>query len=192
MARSVKRQILEAAIEMFGLRGFHGVRTRDIARLAHVPTASIYNNFSDKQQLYQQALGAVIMRSTQELSHVLVSLAFDERQGEGSFQQLITNAIARWSESLPQSAARLLQQAQLQDPGDDKPRLPLRTMTDIVARTLEREWDGRSMPKDFNPKVAAEILVNALFQIKVTSGQKTAAQQIPVALQQWLLGFSPS
>src|SRR5262245_25066207 len=47
-----REQILRAAAECFGTRGFHGTTTRDIAAAVGITEAALYRHFSGKQAIY--------------------------------------------------------------------------------------------------------------------------------------------
>lgn len=51
-----RERLLEAAIDLFGRRGYDGVSTREIAALAKVNLAGIAYNFGGKQGLYRAAV----------------------------------------------------------------------------------------------------------------------------------------
>lgn len=52
----VRRLILEAARELFALRGYPGTTTRQIAALADVAEPLIFNNFGSKEALFAEAV----------------------------------------------------------------------------------------------------------------------------------------
>ena len=45
------RRILEAGLELFSSRGYHGTSIRDVAELAGVKSASLYSHFSAKEDI---------------------------------------------------------------------------------------------------------------------------------------------
>lgn len=55
-ARETRRDIIEAALELFAEKGYYGVSLRDIARAVGVQQATIYHHFASKEALF----GAVI------------------------------------------------------------------------------------------------------------------------------------
>lgn len=58
-----RRSILDAALEVFAVKGFVAARVEDIARAAHVAKGTIYLHFTDKEDIFcalvQEELGAV-------------------------------------------------------------------------------------------------------------------------------------
>ena len=54
--------ILEAALEFFVERGFHGTTVRDIAQRAHVNLAAGHYHFGSKETLYLEVLRAQFAR----------------------------------------------------------------------------------------------------------------------------------
>jgi TetR/AcrR family transcriptional regulator len=55
------RQILDAALEVFGERGLAGARLDDIARRAGVSKGTIYLYFPNKEELFREVVRAVII-----------------------------------------------------------------------------------------------------------------------------------
>jgi AcrR family transcriptional regulator len=49
-------RIREAAFKLFIKHGYHGTSMRQIAESAHLTPASIYNHYSNKEQIFQQVL----------------------------------------------------------------------------------------------------------------------------------------
>lgn len=49
-----RAQLLDAAEEVFGRRGFHGTTLKEIAELAEFSVGSVYSFFSSKEDLFQQ------------------------------------------------------------------------------------------------------------------------------------------
>jgi AcrR family transcriptional regulator len=53
-----RRQILRAASECFGTRGFHGTTTRDVAATVGITEAALYRYFDSKEAMYTAILDA--------------------------------------------------------------------------------------------------------------------------------------
>ncbi len=51
-----RAQILQAALELFSNRGYHGTSMRDIARAAGVSTGNVYHQFPDKETIFNALL----------------------------------------------------------------------------------------------------------------------------------------
>ncbi len=60
--RSVQSRILDAAAELFSNLGYHGVSTKEIARLAEVNESSIFRYYPNKRSLFLAALDAEFAR----------------------------------------------------------------------------------------------------------------------------------
>jgi AcrR family transcriptional regulator len=171
--RRVEPEILKAAIHLFGLYGFRGVTTRDIAREAKVVEGSVYGWFKSKEYLYIQAVNEVLGNINQEFGQFVVTVFGDT--GEVA-QERINQAVLAWFSSLEQPGARLLMQIIM---GDDKlnktARKPLDQMINIVAKALASQ---KRQSKSFDPQGAALCLVRALFQTRLTESKATAQDEI--------------
>ena len=67
---SVRGQLIEAAVEMFHVRGFNGCSVQDIVETAGVPKGSFYNHFKSKE-----ALGVEVVRAYTRLVAAYVAEA---------------------------------------------------------------------------------------------------------------------
>lgn len=61
-----RTRLLEAGIIVFGMYGFHGASTSDIARLAEVPQPHVYQHFSSKSALFLSCVEVAVARLTTE------------------------------------------------------------------------------------------------------------------------------
>jgi len=64
-AEERRRQIVEAAVELFSRKGFRGTRTREIAEAAGISEAMIFKHFATKRELYSAIIEA--KSATEEL-----------------------------------------------------------------------------------------------------------------------------
>jgi len=65
-----RRQIVEAAIDLFSRKGFRGTTTRKIAEAAGISEAMIFKHFATKQELY-----SAIIEAKSETEELLASAA---------------------------------------------------------------------------------------------------------------------
>ena len=76
-ATVVQTAILEAAEELFGKHGLPGTRVRDIADMAGVNVATLYNYYKNKNALYE----AVLDRGIQPIIKTMRKFSFDSQNG---------------------------------------------------------------------------------------------------------------
>ncbi|HJT18271.1 MAG TPA: TetR/AcrR family transcriptional regulator [Thermoanaerobaculia bacterium] len=55
-AEQSRRQVLDAALELFSHRGYRATTVRDIADEAGVSTGNVYHHFEDKEQIFRTLL----------------------------------------------------------------------------------------------------------------------------------------
>jgi TetR/AcrR family transcriptional regulator, cholesterol catabolism regulator len=79
--RHTKRQILQAAEELFLARGYKGVSMKDIAEVVQVKPAALYYHFPDgKEELFVAMLRQVLEETTEQALQALASTTdFRER-----------------------------------------------------------------------------------------------------------------
>ena len=186
MRRKVQPDILQAAIKLFGLYSFNGVTTRDLAKEAEVVEGAIYMWFKNKENLYLQAVSAVITQTNEQFTKFVMKVF---GASEDPDPARISEAMRAWYASMPRPAARLLLQVLISDDKRNKlAREPLDQIINVLAKTLERQ---KKSNRKFNPQAAARMLVRALFWGKVIDG-KAADHDMNEILQQWLLALAPS
>ncbi|WP_084727636.1 TetR/AcrR family transcriptional regulator [Rhodococcoides yunnanense] len=71
-ASSTKTVIVDAAVENFQSRGYHGTSIRDIARGADMTPASIYHHFASKQQILQHIMEQVLKQAISDTNSALM------------------------------------------------------------------------------------------------------------------------
>lgn len=69
--RSMRENILAAAIELFAEYGYHAAPLRDIARIAGIQAASIYHHYPNKQSLLIEIMETYMQRLNTALEHIL-------------------------------------------------------------------------------------------------------------------------
>ena len=69
--RNTREEILGLSVPLFATAGFDGVSMRDIAAAVGVTPAALYHHFSDKEQLYLDAVGYAFEEKAEPLKTVL-------------------------------------------------------------------------------------------------------------------------
>jgi len=64
------RQIIDAALEVFGERGLSGARLDDIARRAGVSKGTIYLYFPNKEELFREVVRAVVVNRVRQAAEM--------------------------------------------------------------------------------------------------------------------------
>ncbi len=76
--RSMRENILAAAVQLFAEYGYHAAPLRDIARIAGIQAASIYHHYPNKQALLIEIMETSMQRLNMALEHILIQ--YDEPQ----------------------------------------------------------------------------------------------------------------
>ena len=67
MSSDSRTRILEAAIQVFAQKGPHGARMEDIGAEAKINKAMVYYYYSNKENLFQQAINLIINKTYSEI-----------------------------------------------------------------------------------------------------------------------------
>lgn len=84
-----REKILEAAIQVFGRKGFAGTTTRELARAARVSEATIFRFFPDKAALYRAIIGRFIETAGDPFPHAAATDGDDRAVLAGLAENLI-------------------------------------------------------------------------------------------------------
>jgi len=68
-----KEKILEAAKEIFAVKGFHPASMDEIAEAAGVAKGTLYNYFKDKEDLYAEVLLSIIIETNDMVKRAMAS-----------------------------------------------------------------------------------------------------------------------
>jgi AcrR family transcriptional regulator len=85
-----KRRILDAAMELFSLYGYHGTTAKAIAAKAKVATGSFYRYFKDKKAAFM----AVCLHMEEELGGSIFEFGRKMRQEEHTEQEILKALIS--------------------------------------------------------------------------------------------------
>ncbi len=186
MRRKVEPIILQAAIKLFGQYSFNGVTLRDLTKEARVQEPAIYFWFESKENLYMQAVNAVVAQASDQFTKFVMKLFVGS--GETTPPR-IAEAVSEWYSSIPEVNARLLHQVLASDQKRDKiAREPFEKVVETVAKALgQQKKTGRRV----DPQSAAMVLVRSLLWGKIYARQ-TAEQDKDKILQFWLQSVVPA
>src|SRR2546425_4182355 len=81
-----RRQLLDAALEVFAARGFYGTSMDELAETAGVTKPVFYKHFGSKRSLYLELLEDVGRRLIDEITKVTASASGPRQQVEVGFE----------------------------------------------------------------------------------------------------------
>lgn len=150
-----RRQIIQAAMDVFSKSGFSGATTRKIARRAGISEATIYSHFKDKAALYS----AIIDEKMQESEPLYYPLdAMRKKDDARVFETIVSNFMHRYSEDT--TFLRLLLFSALE--GHELAGMfvggPVRRFFEFLAEYVRERIDEGAF-QAVNPEIAARCLV---------------------------------
>lgn len=78
--RSMRENILAAAVQLFAEYGYHAAPLRDIARIAGIQAASIYHHYPNKQSLLVEIMETHMRRLNSSLEHIVQTYQAPEQR----------------------------------------------------------------------------------------------------------------
>ena len=155
-----REHILEAAGKLFGMLGYNGVSTREIASAAEVNEVTVYRHFPRKRDLYlavmESELGRVSLRGD---LLARVAQARDAREVLCCTYDLVSRAVAKEPRLL---RLVLFGSLELKPDSDELLRRHLGELVEVVTRYLQPWVDSNSLRCS-----SAKSLVLALIAIIV-------------------------
>ena len=151
-AQQRRDQIIDAAIALFGARGYNGTTTRALADAAGVSEATIFKHFPTKDALHSEAFSSRVIDTQDELIAELRALAA-ERKDEALLKRVVS-AIIEGLE-IHRDMQRMLLFAWLEQSVEENTRLsdrllefPLFPFLEqwILARQTEGEFVDDALP----------------------------------------------
>lgn len=107
-ARDTRREILDAALDLFAARGFYGTSTRDIARRVGVRESALYHHFASKAAILHallEELGPGRANMVENLDVVELARALGVEQ---TFKNLIHMLLTEWANPREMKLMRLM------------------------------------------------------------------------------------
>ncbi|MFO8056233.1 MAG: TetR/AcrR family transcriptional regulator [bacterium] len=176
---SRRREILEAAANVFARKGYHGAAMSEIAKSAEFSTGSLYNFFKNKEELYFTLLKDKIEALESELEEVYNSDADMEKilesyikkimsffQKEGDFFRIF----AEQRTSFESSA-----KGHFQDVITEKHEVYLSRMVDLMSRGIDE-----GLLKPYSPaELAMSLLglIHAFLFVSINSPEGAEPQE---------------
>lgn len=157
-----KGSILQAAIAEFALRGPAGTRVDEVAARAGVNKSLIYQYFGSKQELYAEALNAVLENITEKAAQFSQTLS--SAQSEQGLRELVRDYLDKHlslMEAVPEWP-RLLSWENLEG-GRTLARLPLqhtyRTFLDRIRVVVTPVAERGLLPKELDVRLIAQAVM---------------------------------
>lgn len=152
--RHTREEILGLSVPLFATVGFDGVSMRDIAAAVGVTPAALYHHFSDKEQLYLDAVGYAFEEKVGPLKSLLEGgeKPWDRLE---AFVALFTRMLAR------EKDFRRLMQWVLLDSNEQR----LQSLVDCVFRDLFSAL--HKLADELAPVYDAHLLVVSMFGLVI-------------------------
>ena len=162
--RATPARLLDAAVELFAARGFHGTSIRDIAERAGANVAAGHYHYGSKEGLYLEVLRAqfALVRDLLERRGATRSVPALRRTSRREATALLEARITTMLEMLlgpPPAAHGALMLREMCDPTD---AMPMIVAEFIAPQTLEMEQIvARLLP----PKIGRELVSQIVYSI---------------------------
>jgi AcrR family transcriptional regulator len=151
-------KILQAALAIFGRRGYSEASMDEIAREAAITKGALYWHFLDKQALYGAVVDLVLKRQMEATSKPLAGPSSPEEKVEAVVRATID--FYRSDQQVVEFYSNMLFEGKLLTQVDLK-----KTMTEMYSsyrRELAELFVKSDLPESLDPEIAAVLLISCL------------------------------
>jgi AcrR family transcriptional regulator len=166
-ARDTRREILDAAMDLFSESGFFATSMRQIARAVGVRESALYHHFPSKEAIFEQILEHFGARQLDPLSHVdpdlVAKVGVDQM-----LRTFVLSLLEQWATPRERKFMRLIM--------SEGPRLGARgytTLPDLVERMLQTlaaffaQLIDKGLVRRRNPEIAAIELMAPVMMMRI-------------------------
>ncbi len=192
--QATRARLLEAAILLFGEKGFKAVSVREIADQAQTNVAAISYHFGDKAGLYREAFNAPVQQ--------MLAMHAQLDQAEPAFEAFVRGLYRGFLEPLARDGQRAravmkMHQRELVEPSGELESFLRNTagpMHKAVLARVQREIDPAAHARGARPDMAMQRLTFILFGLGTDFCTHSAYVQAlapdlmtgPQALDEWI------
>jgi AcrR family transcriptional regulator len=168
-ARDTRREILDAALDLFSSGGYFGTSTRHIAKEVGVRESALYHYFASKEAILTAMVRELGLDKINRVSQINLSAMLDALGHKELLKQMFTVLMAEWSSDRERKIVRLmlsegprLAQAGLADPS----ALFAETRVQIEKLVTELQKRG-AVRADLDTRAVTLSLIGPLMVMRV-------------------------
>jgi AcrR family transcriptional regulator len=178
IARMRKRQIIDAALEVFSSKGFALATTAEIAREADISEGTIYNYFPSKRDLFIEVIRNFII--TAPLLELIEQLP--ERNIESTFNEIMQNRFnlleSEHIKLMPTFMAEIQRDPELRVLWRDEFIQPFFTKMEGIYEKLTASGKVRRMKPEIFVRIIGGMLLG-FFILKIMEGEDSPLNRLP-------------
>ena len=106
--RETRREILDAALDLFAVGGYFGTSMRQIARAVGVRESALYHHFAAKEAILEGLLAELGPARAQQLAAVDVAAIVKQVGPEGLLRMVVERVLEDWATPREQKLFRLI------------------------------------------------------------------------------------
>lgn len=167
--RDTRREILDAALDLFAVGGYFGTSMRQIARAVGVRESALYHHFAAKEAILEGLLAEHGPARAQQLAEVDVPMIVKRLGAEGLLRALVERILEGWATPREQKLFRLIlsEGPRLGTAGLLHPRVFIGEARAHVAR-LFSELVRLKQIRRVDPETAALAFIGPLIMLRLT------------------------
>ena len=166
--RDTRQAILDASLDLFAERGFHGTSMREIARAVGVRESALYHHFDSKQAIFQALLAQMGPGRVTQLLQLDVDQLVAAVGARGMLRRLLDLILATFAIPAEQKLFRVMLQegARLAQQDGLQPLQALARVRAALARILQRLVELKAIRR-VDPATTAALFMGPLMLLRV-------------------------
>lgn len=152
-----REDILEAAAQVFRLKGFHGASMQDIAEAVNLQKASLYHHVSSKQEILLELLD----RALELLHERIAEISVQKIPADKKLQEMIRTYLQLLTENTDLSAVLLFEHRSLERKQHAR-HVPNRDKFEALWRDVLTEGVATKLFRCDHPALAARAILGIL------------------------------
>ena len=166
--RDTRREILDAALDLFAVGGYFGTSMRQIARAVGVRESALYHHFASKEAILEGLLAELGPGKARQLETIDIAAVVKQLGAEEMLRLLIERMLEEWATPREQKLFRLIlsEGPRLGTAGLLHPRVFIAEARARVAR-LFSELVRLKQIRKVNPETAALAFMGPLIMLRL-------------------------
>lgn len=152
-----REEILEAAVQIFSVKGYHATSMQDIADAVHLQKASIYHHVSSKQEILASVLDNAIDLLTEKIQEVLDLPLSPEEKLNKAIEVYLSLLLGK-----KEQAAVLLLEHRSLEPRFQERHIPRRDRFEALWRKIIEDGIDEGIFNCSNPAIATKALLGIM------------------------------
>lgn len=179
--QSRREQILDAAVKVFGKKGFAGANVADVAEAAGIGKGTVYLYFKSKEDIF-----SAILEERSFIPYLAHITTNDQISLEAALTEIATEYIRRAVDYLPILRMTIMEAGRFPDHAEQVYRNIVHRGSEILAAFLTAQMQAGKIRQLENPFLTARAFMAMITTYVLTQELLGGRQVDPIAQEDWV------